>query len=69
MPSTVAQLEWGPVTVILHAIAFVSFPNRLLGSAEPIRFDRAVAEAVVRGDFTAAERIDAQNRYEEQHCG
>jgi hypothetical protein len=35
--------------------------------AEPIRFGRAVAEAVVTGDRTAAERIDAQNRYGEQH--
>lgn len=37
--------------------------------ARPIHFDRAVAEAVVTGDRNAAERIDAQNRYGEQHCG
>ena len=37
--------------------------------AEPIRFDRAVAEAVVRGDRRTAERIDIHNRYGEEVCG
>lgn len=37
--------------------------------AEPIRFERDVAEVVVTGDRVAAERIDAQNRYGEAVCG
>ena len=37
--------------------------------AEPILFSNSVAKEVVTGDRSTAERIDAQNRYGEQHCG
>lgn len=37
--------------------------------AEPIRFERDVAVAVVTGDRGAAEKIDAHNRFGEEFCG
>ena len=37
--------------------------------AEPIRFNKEVARAVVLGDRPAAEQIDVQNRYGEKYCG
>ena len=37
--------------------------------AEPIRFERDIAETVVIENRDTAERIDAHNRYLEQHCG
>lgn len=36
--------------------------------AQPIRFEREVAEVVVARDRAAAEVIDSQNRYGEQVC-
>ena len=57
--------------IVLLAVSACSQP--LIGDfcdiAEPIGFNRPVAETVLAGDRTAAERIDKQNRYGMRHCG
>ncbi len=68
------MLKLKTITLSLIALLAVSACSKspigdFCDIAEPIRFDRTVAEAVVAVDRTAAERIDAQNRYGEQHCG
>ena len=65
-PKTIALLS-----TALLAVSGCSQPpiGDFCDIARPIHFERTVAEAVVAGDRVAAERVDAQNRYGERHCG
>lgn len=66
------MLKRKPTLTLLIALAVsgcVKPEGDFCDIAEPVRFDRAVAAAVVAGDRVAAERIDAHNRYGETVCG
>lgn len=66
LPSKMIALS---LTALLAVSGCVKTTGDFCDIARPIRFDRAVSEAVVKGDRASAEVIDAHNRYGEGACG